>query len=607
MATTQIHAITSTPHLALRYCMSDKVEELNVDKEINNNIPYNVFDDNGKKYVKYVTLNSFLNCNSEYPFSSYEEKRETWQNKKYTNNGTRAKDGKEPLMYHLYQSFKGWEVSPTVANEIGRKLAEEVFKGYTVTVSTHSNTDNVHNHFIISAWDDNGRKWDNCHKTTNQIRRVSDRLCKEYGLDVLEKTSQMNLIKYYDKDGKIHYYEPTELKDRKIAKRRQGDITTDDVNSYRNSEAYADGERKLLDNRTEIKNDIDVLLPTCNSYEELLYRLREMGYTIRDKKKNGEWLAHVSFKAPLHQRATREDNIGDGKFYLRENLEKYFSEREVNNVRPHGEDGLVFYPEYDYGKIDVSKINEEYKVVNVDGQREIRERTPLERKVIKDVKAKDVEVKGLIDTTTLERLIEEQRNGISASTQSRRHQHELIEQIRSSLRCLNYTEKNNVANYEHLLSSYRNYKTKYENAVVFIDKSEKSIHQLKRVLSLPAEIQRLKQRIENNKSDVQYLLESYSKDEYTLRKWEEEVKNAKIDTEKGYASLLNKVNEFEQRQNANREQLERIKKELSELDNCMRTYIRIDTENGARDEKAISTYESIKIGEKIKTEKGQEK
>ena len=607
MATTQIHAITSTPHLALRYCMSDKVEELNVDKEINNNIPYNVFDDNGKKYVKYVTLNSFLNCNSEYPFSSYEEKRETWQNKKYTNNGTRAKDGKEPLMYHLTQDFKGWEVSPTVANEIGRKLAEEIFKGYTVTVSTHCNTNNVHNHFIISAWDDNGRKWDNCHKTTNQIRKVSDRLCKEYGLDVLEKTGQMNLIKYYDKQGKLHYYEPTEFKDRRIEERRKGNITTDDVNSYRNSEAYADVAKKLLDNRTEIKNDIDVLLPTCNSYEELLYRLREMGYAIRDKKKNGEWLAHVSFKAPLHQRATREDNIGDGKFYLRENLEKYFSEREVNNVRPHREDNLQYYPEYDYGKIDVSKINEEYKVVNFDGQREIRERTPLERKVIKDVKAKDVEVKGLIDTTTLERLIEEQRNGISTATQSRRYQHELVEQIRSSLRCLNYTEKNNVANYSQILSSYQNYKTKYENAIVFIDKSEKSIHQLKRILNLPAEIKKLKQRIENNKSDVQYLLESYSKDEYTLRKWEAEVKSAKIDTEKGYASLSSKVKEFEQRQNANREQLERIKKELSELDNCMRTYIRIDTDNGARDEKAIRAYEDIKIREEIKAEKSQEK
>lgn len=49
--------------------------------------------------------------------------------------------------YHIIQSFKGNEVKPEKANQIGKKLAENLWGDkYQVLVCTHINKDNVHNH-----------------------------------------------------------------------------------------------------------------------------------------------------------------------------------------------------------------------------------------------------------------------------------------------------------------------------------------------------------------------------------------------------------------------------------------------------------------------------
>ena len=62
-----------------------------------------------------------------------------------------------------------------------------------------------------------------CHETYNRIRSVSDRLCDEYGLSVLENTREQKLIKWEDKDGVTRYYEPTDRKNELLRKREAGD------------------------------------------------------------------------------------------------------------------------------------------------------------------------------------------------------------------------------------------------------------------------------------------------------------------------------------------------------------------------------------------------
>lgn len=53
------------------------------------------------------------------------------------------------LAFHAIQSFKKDELTPELAHEIGVKLAEEMWGDrFQVVVSTHLNTEHLHNHFV---------------------------------------------------------------------------------------------------------------------------------------------------------------------------------------------------------------------------------------------------------------------------------------------------------------------------------------------------------------------------------------------------------------------------------------------------------------------------
>ena len=53
------------------------------------------------------------------------------------------------LAFHAYQSFNEGEVTPEIAHEIGVKLANEMWGDrFQVVVSTHLNTEHLHNHFV---------------------------------------------------------------------------------------------------------------------------------------------------------------------------------------------------------------------------------------------------------------------------------------------------------------------------------------------------------------------------------------------------------------------------------------------------------------------------
>lgn len=92
------------------------------------------------------------------------------------------------IAYHAYQSFKTGEVSPEIAHEIGVKLAKEMWSEYQVLVATHFNTGTYHNHFVINSVNMFiGKKFD-CNKGAYyHFRELSDKLCTEYGLTVIEK------------------------------------------------------------------------------------------------------------------------------------------------------------------------------------------------------------------------------------------------------------------------------------------------------------------------------------------------------------------------------------------------------------------------------------
>lgn len=93
------------------------------------------------------------------------------------------------IAYHGYQSFAEGEVTPDKAHEIGKALAKELWGDrYQVLITTHLDKDShIHNHFVINTVSYiDGKKFFRSNKDYYQMREVSDRLCKEYGLSVIK-------------------------------------------------------------------------------------------------------------------------------------------------------------------------------------------------------------------------------------------------------------------------------------------------------------------------------------------------------------------------------------------------------------------------------------
>lgn len=178
-------------------------------KELHNVIEYAEAD--------FKTENQFyvtgLNCSAQ---SAYEEMLIT--KKQYNKTGG-------ILGFHAFQSFAEGEVTPEQAHAIGVRLAQEMWGDrFEVIVSTHLNTKHYHNHFVINSVSfKDGKRYYDKRETYARLRQLSDSLCEDYGLSVLEekpcRNSKINYANYYKGYvEKNNYYTTTkEDVDRAIA------------------------------------------------------------------------------------------------------------------------------------------------------------------------------------------------------------------------------------------------------------------------------------------------------------------------------------------------------------------------------------------------------
>lgn len=109
--------------------------------------------------------------------------------------------GADNLAYHMIQSFAPYDkITPEAAHELGKKWANEITGGkYEYVISTHVDKGHIHNHIIFNATSflDFGKF--NNYKVAGHLREVSDRLCEEQGLYVMNKSWQSRLKVLIDK------------------------------------------------------------------------------------------------------------------------------------------------------------------------------------------------------------------------------------------------------------------------------------------------------------------------------------------------------------------------------------------------------------------------
>lgn len=93
------------------------------------------------------------------------------------------------VAFHAYQSFCPGEVTPEQCHAIGVELAKRVWgERFQVLVATHLNTNCCHNHFVINSVSFvDGKRYNDCKKTYRALQDVSDELCREQGLSVVDK------------------------------------------------------------------------------------------------------------------------------------------------------------------------------------------------------------------------------------------------------------------------------------------------------------------------------------------------------------------------------------------------------------------------------------
>ena len=127
-------------------------------------------------------------CTLETAFADMRQTKEQW----HKPGGVQG--------YHLVQSFAAGEVTPELAHQIAKELADRVLGGrYEYVIGTHLNTDHIHSHIVwnsVSCVD--GKKYRSNYKSyVMEIRAVSDELCRKYKLSVIDTENSNHVAKPY--------------------------------------------------------------------------------------------------------------------------------------------------------------------------------------------------------------------------------------------------------------------------------------------------------------------------------------------------------------------------------------------------------------------------
>ena len=224
-------------------------------------------EDSGRRMV------SGVNCNGENAFTEFMA----------TKTAHHKKGGMN--FYHYVQSFSPSEsVTAEQVHEIGLAFAKKAWPGHEVLVTTHTDVAHLHNHFVInSVHYENGMKLRQNPGTLTKLRALSDGICQQHGLSVLEP---------YKKDG-------ANISSREYRAAAKGDSW-----------------------KFKLMSDIDFVMNRSGSRADFIREMQRLGYKVTwtDERK------YITFTCPNGMKC-RDIRLHDEK-YLKEVLEYEFTIRK---------------------------------------------------------------------------------------------------------------------------------------------------------------------------------------------------------------------------------------------------------------------------------------
>ena len=181
------------------------------------------------------------------------------------------------IAYHGFQSFAPGEVTPEEAHSIGKETARRMWGDkYQVVVTTHLNTDKIHNHFVLNSVSfKTGKKFRNGIGDRLELRKISDAICAERNKSVIQGNK-----------------------------------------FYSNKKAYWVEKSGKLTHRDMLRKDVDEALSQSCSFREIEYYLKTLGY----KFERDFYYDHPSVYAEGWKRAVRISSLGEK--YSKENIHR---------------------------------------------------------------------------------------------------------------------------------------------------------------------------------------------------------------------------------------------------------------------------------------------
>ena len=209
--------------------------------------------------------------------------------KEYEYKTGRSQGDRDIIAYRIRQSFVPGEIEPDKALDVGYELAMRWTKGkHAFIVSVHTDKAHIHCHIDYNSTRlDASGKFNNFNDSHKALRKLSDLICLEHGLSVINN--------------------PAQSKGKNYAKWMQ--------------EKYGGKEPSWQD---KLRQKIDDLLPSCATFDEFLSAMQIDGYAIKTNRK------HISVLAPGQKRPTRLSTLtGDhAEEAIRRRIEEYNQERE---------------------------------------------------------------------------------------------------------------------------------------------------------------------------------------------------------------------------------------------------------------------------------------
>ena len=180
---------------------------------------------------KYVTA---LNCSLPTVYQEFKNTREMY-----------GKTGGIKY-YHFVQSHpSGYETQPELAHRIAVEFAEKAFKGHECVVATHIDAEHIHSHIVFNSVNaDTGMKYHSNKFTLNDIRNISDEMCRKYGVQTLEKP---------------------------VVNHRTDGITTGEYRSAMKGESW----------KIDLINVIDEVMRRAKTQKQFCFLMRQKGYGVR--------------------------------------------------------------------------------------------------------------------------------------------------------------------------------------------------------------------------------------------------------------------------------------------------------------------------------------